>query len=214
MRTTFYLKLIIMNSLKIFLVILSTFTVVSCQNLETESDTTQPDDLIAVPHAKDVPDDDISDEDLKKIASAKGKNVELVNIDELADILKNTGDELIVCNFWATWCKPCIEEMPFFDKLQDEFKEDDVRIIFVNIDDIKNADKVKTFVRQKQVRSQVMQLNEDNKTLKSWFSKIQGGWEGDIPATLFIRTDGDVKTFYTGSFDTYEELRAALYPLL
>jgi thiol-disulfide isomerase/thioredoxin len=203
-----------MNSLKIFLVILSTFTVVSCQNLETESDTTQPDDLIAVPHAKDVPDDDISDEDLKKIASAKGKNVELVNIDELADILKNTGDELIVCNFWATWCKPCIEEMPFFDKLQDEFKEDDVRIIFVNIDDIKNADKVKTFVRQKQVRSQVMQLNEDNKTLKSWFSKIQGGWEGDIPATLFIRTDGDVKTFYTGSFDTYEELRAALYPLL
>ncbi len=214
MQTTFYLKLILMNSLKIFLVVLSTFTAVSCQNIESQADTTQPDDLIAAPHAKDVPDGDISDEDLKKIAASKGKNVELVTMDELTDILNNTGDELIVCNFWATWCKPCIEEMPFFDKLQDEFKEDEVRVIFVSVDDIKNTDKVKTFVRQKQVRSQVMQMNEDNKALKSWFSKIQGGWEGDIPATLFIRTDGDIKTFYTGRFDTYEELRAALHPLL
>lgn len=203
-----------MNSLKIFLVILSTFSAVSCQNLESEADTTQPDDLIAVPHAKDVPNGETSDEDLKKIAGAKGKNIELVTMDELASILNNTGDELIVCNFWATWCKPCVEEMPFFDKLQDEFKEDDVRVIFVSIDDIKEAEKVKTFVRQKQIRSQVMQLNEDNSKLKNWFSKVQGGWEGDIPATLFVRTDGDIKTFYTRSFEAYEELRAALYPLL
>ena len=203
-----------MNSLKIFLVILSTFTAVSCQNLESDADTTQPEDLIAVPHAKDVPDGEISDEDLKKIAGAKGKNVELVTMDELANILNNTGDELIVSNFWATWCKPCVEEMPYFDKLQDEFKEDEARVIFVSIDDIKQAERVKTFVRQKQVRSQVMQVNEDNKTLSAWFSKVQGGWEGDIPATLFVRTDGDIKTFYTGRFDAYEELRAALYPLL
>lgn len=203
-----------MNSLKIFLVILSTFTAVSCQNIENEADTTQPDDMIAVPHAEAVPDGELTEEDLKKIAAAKGKNVELVGIDDLADILNNTGEELIVCNFWATWCKPCIEEMPFFDRLQDEFKEDEVRIIFVSIDDMKNAEKVKTFVRQQQVRSQVMQLNVNKSELKPWFSKIQGGWEGDIPATLFVRTDGDVKTFYTGSFEAYEELRAALYPLL
>ena len=214
MLIKFYLKLFLMNSLKVLFVILSTFTAVSCQNTVSEADTTQPEDLIAVPHAKDVPNGEATDEDLRKISDAKGKDVELVTMDELAEILNNTGDELIVCNFWATWCKPCIEEMPYFDKLQDEFKEDEVRVIFVSIDDMKQANKVKTFVRQTQVRSQVMQLNEDKKVLKLWFSKIQSSWTGDIPATLFVRTDGDIKTFYTGSFETYEELRATLYPLL
>jgi thiol-disulfide isomerase/thioredoxin len=214
MRINLYLKLILMNSLKIFFIILSTFTAVACQNSVSESDTTQPEDILAMPHGEDVPLSNTSTEDLKKIATAKGKTVELVTMAELSNILSNTGDELIVCNFWATWCKPCIAEMPFFDKLQDEFKEDEVRIIFVSVDDINQAEKVKTFVREKQLRSQMMQMNEDRTVLKTWFGKIQNGWTGEVPATLFVRTDGDIKTFYTGSFQTYEELRAALYPLL
>lgn len=217
MATANFLKPILMKSFRVFLFIIGTFTAVSCQNetaTSKKSEDTIPDLEAILPHGSDVKQEELSEADLKKIAQAKGKTVEMVTFDQLSKVLNNTGDELIVCNFWATWCKPCIEEMPFFDRLQDEFEEDDVRVIFVSIDKPEDKEKVTTFVRQKQVRSEVMQINEANSKLKSWFPTIKQNWTGDLPATIFLQTDGDVRTFYSGAFESYEELRATLYPLL
>ena len=46
------------------------------------------------------------------------KKVAAITFSELQERLGNTNDELLVCNFWATWCKPCVEEMPYFEELQ------------------------------------------------------------------------------------------------
>ena len=202
-----------MQTFKIFLIIISTFSVVACQNSASETDSV-PNENIALPHSEAVPDSYSSNDDLSKIAKAKGKSINMVTKDQLAEILTNTGDDLIVCHFWRTDCESCITEMTFFDQLQDEYLEEDVRVILVNLNSFDDKAKVTTFIRQRQIRSETMQLSINEEVLDVWYKTINKGWDGETPATYFVRTDGDIQTFYTGGFDSYGMLKATLIPLL
>lgn len=208
-----FIKSLLMQSLKIFLIIIGTFIAASCQNEASNTDTL-PDENIAVPHAEAVPDAYSSEEDIKKIANAKGKSIKMVTKAQFTDIVSNTGDELIVCYFWTTDCSSCAKEMTFFDKLQDEYKDEEVRVILINLNPYEDKSKVTTFVRQRQIRSEVMQLSINENVLGSWCKSINPGWEGETPATFFVRTDGDIKNFSTGDFESYGLLKATLIPLL
>lgn len=192
---------------------MSTFIAASCQNEAADTDTL-PDENIAVPHAEAVPDTYSSEDDIKKIAKAKGKSIKMITKAQFEDIVTNTGDELIVCYFWKTDCSSCAKEMTFFDKLQDEYADEEVRVILINLDAYEDKAKVTTFIRQRQVRSEVMQLSINKNVLGAWCKSINQGWEGETPATFFVRTDGDIKNFSTGDFESYELLKATLIPLL
>lgn len=202
-----------MHSIKILLIIMATFAVAACQN-ETSNTDTVPNENIAVPHAEAVPDAFSSEEDLQKIAKAKGKSLNMVTKDQLEEILTNTGDKLIVCFFWTRSCEECVQEMRFFDKLQDEYADDDVRVILINMDSFEDKDKVTTFIRQRQIRSETMQLSINQNVQSAWCKTINQGWEGETPATFFVRTDGDIKNFSIGAFESYGLLKATLIPLL
>lgn len=204
--------MVFMKILKVFLLVVGTFSVVACQN---ENKPTEEEAQMALPHSEPVNNGDLTDADLRKIASSKGKTVKAVTFSELESILENTEDILLVCNFWATWCAPCIEEMPYFDKLQDEFQDQNVKVLFVSMDNPKAKDTlVKTFVRKKQVRSEVVLLDEKELSQDDWISKLDDTWEGDIPATIFIKTSDDLKEFYAGKFENYNELKAKILPFL
>ena len=70
----------------------------------------------------------------------------MVTKDQLEEILTNTGDELIVCYFWTTSCESCATEMKFFDKLQDEYADEDVRVILINLNAFEDKGKVTTYI--------------------------------------------------------------------
>ena len=192
-----------------------TLSAVACQNNSTEAsaDTSINDvNSMAVPHAAPVQNETLSDDDAK-LAKAKGKTVEAVTFSELQQILDNSGDELIVCNFWATWCKPCVAEMPYFDELQDEFADKNVRVLFVSLDRPSLREtKVTVFVRKKQIRSEVVLLDEPNLSQDEWITKVDQGWQGDIPATIFVKSNENISDFYAGAFEDYEELKAKVLP--
>ena len=200
--------LALMKFFKVCILIISTFTAVSCQNDSTEASSDADDNAaLAAPHAGPIGDGELSDTDIKKLKKAKGKTVEAISFSELQSILEKSGDQLIVCNFWATWCKPCVAEMPFFDKLQDEFDDQNVKVLFVSLDRPSLKKKVTTFVRKKQIRSEVMLLDEKDLSQDEWITKIKESWEGDIPATIFVKSNAKVDDFYAGAFDNYEELK-------
>ncbi len=208
--------LALMKFFKVCILIISTFTAVSCQNDSTEASSDADDNsALAVPHAGPIGDGEWSDADIKKLKGAKGKTVEAISFSELQSILDKSGDQLIVCNFWATWCKPCVAEMPYFDKLQDEFDDQNVKVLFVSLDRPKLREtKVTTFVRKKQVRSEVMLLDEKNLSQDEWITKVKKSWEGDIPATIFVKSNANINDFYAGAFDNYEELKKKIIPYL
>jgi len=130
------------------------------------------------------------------------QNVKLLNIDQLNERIKNGKDSTYVVNFWATWCAPCIKELPHFEKLNAEFKSEKLAVLLVSVDfKSKLNSAVIPFVKRKNMKSQVFLLNESDP--QKYIDRIDKSWSGSIPATLFIK--GDQRKFIESEF-TYEQL--------
>lgn len=104
-------------------------------------------------------------------------------IDQLTKRIQNP-DTLYVVNFWATWCKPCVEELPGFDSLLTETSTTKIKILLVNIDFKEELDKkVKPFLLKHGTKAECILLDEVNGN--DFIDKISPSWSGAIPATLF-----------------------------
>jgi thiol-disulfide isomerase/thioredoxin len=127
--------------------------------------------------------------------------IEVYNFDQLESLLSSNTDKTLVVNFWATWCKPCIKELPYFEAAQAKYKED-IRVILVSLDfPEKLESQLIPFVNDHAIRSQVVLLNDPYEN--EWIPKVDTTWSGAIPATLIIK--GAKRIFYEKSF-TQEEL--------
>lgn len=111
-----------------------------------------------------------------------------VNYDGLKEILLKDDGKLYVVNFWATWCKPCIEELPHFMEVNELYKTDpNFKMILVSLDNAKTLDtKVKRFLENNHMNVDVYLL-DDNKRMNEWIPAIDKDWSGAIPATVFYK---------------------------
>lgn len=111
---------------------------------------------------------------------------------------KNT---IYVVNFWATWCAPCVKELPYFEKLNSENKK--VKVVLISLD-FKNQYETKLlpFLKNKKINSEVVLLTD--KDYNSWLPKVDKDWSGSIPATLIIKNNK--KVFAEKIFSSYGEL--------
>ena len=117
--------------------------------------------------------------------SARAQTIPVIKIDGLEKILRSTEKEILVVNFWATWCAPCVKELPYFESLYRE-KTANREIILVSLDFVEKIDRVKSFVARKKIEAPVVLLDEID--YNSWIDKVDPSWEGAIPATLIVNT--------------------------
>lgn len=138
------------------------------------------------------------------IGSVKAQSVKLLNINQLEDRINNGGDTVYVVNFWATWCAPCIAELPYFEKLQSVYKDQPLKVLLVSLDFKSKLDKVvNPFVRNKKLNNEVYLLNEPN--AQEYIDRVSKDWSGAIPATLVYNKKKNIRKFYEKEF-TYAEL--------
>lgn len=111
-----------------------------------------------------------------------------VDYDELKSVIQKEDDVLYVVNFWATWCKPCIEELPDFMEVNEEFKDHpNFKLILVSMDSKKQLDtKVKKFIEKNKITADVYLL-DDNKRMNEWIPATDANWSGAIPATVMYK---------------------------
>ena len=112
------------------------------------------------------------------------------------------GDTLYIVNFWATWCKPCVGEMPYFEKADAQFKAQKVKVIFVSLNALKEISQVDKFVNDKDLKAEVLLLNSGNPNV--WIDQVDSSWSGSIPATVMYRKGK--KTFFKEGEFTQNEL--------
>ncbi|MCZ8331417.1 MAG: TlpA disulfide reductase family protein [Flavobacterium sp.] len=121
--------------------------------------------------------------------------------DDFAKNILIEDENIYVINFWATWCAPCIKELPYFEKLNAENKN--VKVILVSLDSKKDLDKkLIPFIEKRKLKSKVLLLAD--KDYNSWLSKVDDDWSGAIPATLLL--NGKKKQFAERDFENFDEL--------
>ncbi len=112
----------------------------------------------------------------------------IVNFDQLQSILKKDDNTLYVVNFWATWCKPCVAELPEFIEVNNMYKsKPGYKMILVSMDMADNFNTgVKSFLAKNKIDTDVYLL-DDNKRMNEWIPAVDKNWSGAIPATVFYR---------------------------
>ena len=123
--------------------------------------------------------------------------VTIVSLRQYQNTAIRNNDTLYVVNFWATWCKPCVHEMPYFESANQKFRSENVKFIFVSMNAAKEVEQVKSFVNQNQVKADVLLLNAGNPNI--WIDAVDSSWSGAIPATIMYR-HGKKTLFYEGEF--------------
>lgn len=122
-----------------------------------------------------------------------GQGGELVKLDKLQQLIQAEKEQIQVINFWATWCAPCIKELPLFEKLTADRKDVRVMLVSMDMDLDPDADKVRKFVTRKKIQSQVLILNERNPN--QWIEKLDKNWSGALPATLVVNNKTGKRKF-------------------
>ena len=124
------------------------------------------------------------------------QNVQAIKYPALEKILRQSKDTVLIVNFWATWCKPCVEELPYFEKISKKYAGKNVRVVLINLDVVKDLHtKVKPFVAKNNIKSSRIYLL-DEPDYNSWIDLVSADWSGSLPFTIIVPSDNKTrKTF-------------------
>jgi thiol-disulfide isomerase/thioredoxin len=123
-------------------------------------------------------------------ATAQPKVVKLA---ELEKLIHTPSEKIQIINFWATWCGPCVKEMPLIEKIGQERNDIRITLVSMDLELDSNPDKVYRFVERKAIKSDVMILDAPDPN--SWIDKIEKQWNGSLPATIVINTKTGKRAF-------------------
>jgi thiol-disulfide isomerase/thioredoxin len=130
-------------------------------------------------------------------SAAFSQQAEIVKFQRISKLLESGSDRIQVINFWATWCAPCVKELPLFEKLNSEGRTDvDVTLVSLDLDLDANPEKVYKFITRKNIRSNTLLLDEPDPN--QWIDKISPEWSGALPATLVVNAKTGRRKFIEG----------------
>ena len=132
--------------------------------------------------------------------------IEVVDFEGMYSKIDLSVDKTYVINFWATWCAPCVKELPHFEEVNNEYKNKNTEVILVSLDFPSQIEsKLKPYLKKNNIKSRVILL--DDSKMSSWIPKVSEQWDGGIPATLIVNSSN--YNFYPKPFDK-EELIAEI----
>jgi len=117
---------------------------------------------------------------------AFSQKINLITIDQLNNRIKNGEDTTYIINFWATWCVPCVKEMPALGEFEQNFKTEKIKLLLISVNfrsELNTA--VLPFLKSKNIKSEVFLLDE--KDPQEYIDRIDSSWSGAIPSTLFVK---------------------------
>ncbi len=171
-----------------YLVVFAFALVLSCKNESSNSDGTQV--------TEKVENDVVTDQ----------FQLEVYDYDGLEPLINKDDDKIHVVNFWATWCAPCVKELPYFEAIREKYKDKGVEVLLASLDFPDTYDtKLKPFIKKHDLQSRVVAFDDTDQN--RWISAINENWSGALPATIIYK--GDQRQFYEKSF-TQDELETEL----
>lgn len=146
-------------------------------------------------------------------AAAPAAELKTLSVEEIRPLLEEQQGKVVVVSFWATWCVPCVEEMPELAKFYEAYRDKGVTFLSLSVDTPAAFEegKVAAFVQKHELPFPVWVVTERDPAAVS--SVMKADWGGTLPATFVYDSKGEL----VASFDTEvtsDELVAAVAPLL
>ena len=134
------------------------------------------------------------------------QEIKTTNFNELEPIFHYQNDTTYVINFWAMWCKPCVEELPHFETIRKKYSDKKVKVILVSLDFGKNVqERLAKFKIKRNVNSHIVILDDPDADI--WISKVSEKWDGALPATvIYNKNKRDVFTRQVSYNDLVESI--------
>lgn len=124
--------------------------------------------------------------------AASAQKASVVKFNALQNLIESSDKRIKVINFWATWCAPCIKELPLFEALNASQPEG-VEVTLINLDFADKIDKVNSFLVRKNMKAKVLLLDEVD--YNKWIDKVDKSWSGAMPATLIVNSSTGKRRF-------------------
>ncbi len=180
-----------------FIITVTLLLLVSCKDYPVERTNEPPVEEIQI-----AADGKISIPDPIHVYDNDSVRVKAYNYSGLEYFLHMRNDTTYVVNFWATWCKPCVEELPHFEKLNKQYKKNKIKVLLVSLDMHNQVEsKLLPFINEHQLKSEVILMRDPDSN--AWIPKVDSTWTGAIPATMIYNKN--LRKFYEQSF-TFETL--------
>ncbi len=134
-------------------------------------------------------------------------SVPRVSVASFDDLQKETqlrnNDTLYVVNFWATWCEPCVKELPAFQSAYNKFASRKVKMVYVSLNSAKEIASVEKFAEAKDMKPEVLLLGTNNPN--AWINRVDTAWSGSYTCYSYVQAWKKKLYFHEGDF-TEEKL--------
>ena len=135
-------------------------------------------------------------------------SLELIDLDGVAELSRNDSDDLLLVNLWATWCGPCVAELPELVTMHRMYRNRDFRLVTISLDEPEHREEAQEMLNEHHVSAANYLL--DSGDLDAFAEALDPEWPGPVPYTLLIAPGGEVIYRHVGAIDPLEVKRAVV----
>jgi thiol-disulfide isomerase/thioredoxin len=120
------------------------------------------------------------------------KNVvplEEISLEEVQQLMKNDSENIVLINLWATWCAPCVKEMPELVEVYKKYQEKGYEFITISIDKMNKKNRAQEILTDKQAVNKNFIFNGDD--LYYFIGTIDDDWQGSLPFSVLLAPGGE-----------------------
>lgn len=145
------------------------------------------------------------------VAAASFGGLPPIGEKNLASVIEGHRGNVLVVNFWATWCGPCREEFPYLVRLHRDFGGRGVRVVSISMDEPEDVQAAVSFLEAQ--GADFPSFIRDFENFSAFVDLVDPDWPGALPATFVFNAEGKLTQRFLGAV-SWDQLEDAVTPLL